>query len=123
VILRLFGPLLDTVATLGAGLDWKTSLQELTSERGLGVPSYLITSTGPDHDREFTAAAMVADTEYGTGVGRTKKEAEQKAASAAWSALDALDRTGDDAVGAPPAAQRRGGRSDAGERCMTPRDL
>ncbi|WP_024443252.1 MULTISPECIES: ribonuclease III [unclassified Mycobacterium] len=88
VILRLFGPLLDTAATLGAGLDWKTSLQELTAARGLGVPSYQVTSTGPDHDREFTAAAVISDTAYGTGVGRTKKEAEQKAAAAAWQALD-----------------------------------
>jgi ribonuclease-3 len=89
VILRLFGPLLDTVATLGAGLDWKTSLQELTACRGLGVPSYHVSSTGPDHDREFTATVVVADTEYGSGVGRSKKEAEQKAAAAAWTALDA----------------------------------
>lgn len=88
VILRLFGDLLDTVATLGAGLDWKTSLQELTSARGLGAPSYLVTSTGPDHDREFTATVVVTDTEYGSGVGHTKKEAEQKAAAAAWTALD-----------------------------------
>ncbi|MBV8928804.1 MAG: ribonuclease III, partial [Mycobacteriaceae bacterium] len=55
VILRLFGPLLDTAPTLGAGLDWKTSLQELTAARGLGVPSYVVTSRGPDHDKEFTA--------------------------------------------------------------------
>src|SRR5699024_4105248 len=55
VILRLFGALLDTAPTLGAGLDWKTSLQELTAERGLGPPSYAVTSTGPDHDKEFTA--------------------------------------------------------------------
>lgn len=89
VILRLFGPLLDTAATLGAGLDWKTSLQELTAARGLGVPSYQVSSTGPDHDREFTATVVVSDTEYGSGVGRTKKEAEQKAAAAAWTALDA----------------------------------
>lgn len=91
VILRLFGPLLDTAATLGAGLDWKTSLQELTAARGIGVPSYQVSSTGPDHDREFTAIVVVSDTEYGSGVGRSKKEAEQKAASAAWKALDALD--------------------------------
>lgn len=90
VILRLFGPLLDTAATLGAGLDWKTSLQELTSARGIGVPSYRVTSTGPDHDREFTATVVVADAPYGCGVGRTKKEAEQKAAAAAWQALDDL---------------------------------
>ncbi|MDT5370717.1 MAG: ribonuclease, partial [Mycobacterium sp.] len=88
VILRLFGSLLDTAPTLGAGLDWKTSLQELTAARGLGVPAYLVTSTGPDHDKEFTATVIVMDTEYGSGVGRSKKEAEQKAAAAAWNALD-----------------------------------
>ena len=48
-----------------------------------------MTSTGPDHDKEFTATVMVADVEYGKGVGRTKKEAELKAAAAAWNALAA----------------------------------
>lgn len=88
VILRLFGGLLDAAPNLGAGLDWKTSLQELTASRGLGAPSYQVTSTGPDHDKEFTAVVIVMNTEYGSGVGRTKKEAEQKAAAAAWTALD-----------------------------------
>ncbi|WP_167103848.1 ribonuclease III [Mycobacterium sp. DL592] len=88
VILRLFGELLDTAPTLGAGLDWKTSLQELTAARSLGPPSYVVTSTGPDHDKEFTAVVVVLDTEYGSGVGRSKKEAEQKAAAAAWKALE-----------------------------------
>jgi ribonuclease III len=87
VILRLFGGLLEG----GGLLDWKTSLQELTAARGLGVPSYHVTSTGPDHDKEFTAVVVVMDTEYGSGVGRSKKEAEQSAASAAWKALHALD--------------------------------
>ncbi len=91
VVLRLFCALLDAAPTLGAGLDWKTSLQELTAERGLGAPSYQVTSTGPDHDREFTAAVLVMEIEYGSGVGRSKKEAEQKAASAAWNALSAPD--------------------------------
>ncbi|OFB37296.1 ribonuclease III [Mycolicibacterium sp. (ex Dasyatis americana)] len=88
VILRLFGELLDTAPTLGAGLDWKSSLQELTASRGLGAPSYVVTSTGPDHDKEFSAVVVVADVEYGRGVGRNKKEAELKAAAAAWNALD-----------------------------------
>lgn len=88
VILRLFSNLLDTAPTLGAGLDWKSSLQELTASRGLGAPTYLVTSTGPDHDKEFTATVMVAESEYGIGIGRTKKEAELKAAAAAWNALD-----------------------------------
>lgn len=88
VILRLFGTLLDVAPSLGAGLDWKSSLQELTAARGLGVPLYIVTSTGPDHDKQFTATVIVMDTEYGTGMGRTKKEAELKAASAAWTALE-----------------------------------
>lgn len=89
VILRLFGALLDTAPTLGAGLDWKSSLQELTASRAMGVPSYAVTSTGPDHDKEFTATVVINDVDYGTGVGRTKKEAELKAAAAAWTALSA----------------------------------
>ncbi|MBO0855565.1 MAG: ribonuclease III [Nocardia sp.] len=89
VVLRLFAELLERGPRMGAGLDWKTSLQELTAERGLGVPSYEITSTGPDHDKEFTATAMVAGSPYGKGVGRSKKEAEQKAAGAAWQSLNA----------------------------------
>ena len=88
VIMRLFGGLLETAPTLGAGLDWKTSLQELTAARNLGSPSYVVSSTGPDHDKEFTAVVIVMETEYGTGIGRSKKEAEQKAAAAAWNALD-----------------------------------
>ena len=98
VILRLFGSLLDAAPTLGAGLDWKTSLQELTAARNMGAPSYVVTSTGPDHEREFTAVAVVLDTEYGTGVGRTKKEAEARAAAAAWKALEVLDTAGKTSV-------------------------
>ncbi len=93
VILRVFGPILDAAPTLGAGLDWKTSLQELTAARGMGTPSYLVTSTGPDHEREFTAVVVLMDVEYGTGVGRSKKEAEQKAAAATWQVLDTAGKT------------------------------
>jgi ribonuclease III len=98
VVLRLFVPLIEAAATLGAGMDWKTSLQELTAERGVGAPSYVVTSTGPDHEKEFTAVVVVMDTEYGSGVGRSKKEAEQKAAAAAWKALEALDAAGKSSV-------------------------
>jgi ribonuclease-3 len=87
VILRLFSELLDA----GGLLDWKTSLQELAAARGLGAVSYLVTSTGPDHQREFTAVVVVMDTGYGSGIGRTKKEAEQRAAEMACQALNQLD--------------------------------
>jgi ribonuclease-3 len=90
VIIGLFGELLDTAANLGAGLDWKTSLQELSAARRLGVPSYVVTSTGPEHDKYFTARAVVNDIAYGEGGGRTKKEAEQHAAAVAYAALEAM---------------------------------
>ncbi len=96
-ILRLFSELLDTAPTLGAGLDWKSSLQELSVARGLGPPAYTVSAQGPDHDKEFTAIVVIAERQFGRGVGRTKKEAELKAAAAAWSAIDAAgnDETGD----------------------------
>lgn len=87
VIHRLFDPVLAAAPGYGAALDWKTSLQELTAVRGLGVPEYVITSDGPDHAKSFTAAALVDGVTYGIRVGRNKKEAEQAAAEAAWRAL------------------------------------
>ena len=84
---RLFDPLIEKSSNLGAGLDWKTSLQELTATEGLGVPEYLVSETGPDHEKVFTAAARVGGVSYGTGTGRSKKEAEQQAAESAWRAI------------------------------------
>lgn len=96
VVLTLFGELLETAPKLGAGLDWKTSLQELTAEKGWGAPSYAVTSTGPDHDKEFTATVMVNDTAHGVGVGRSKKEAEQKAAAEAWNGISGGEPLGEE---------------------------
>jgi ribonuclease III len=90
VVIRLFRDVLDTAASLGAGLDWKTSLQELAAARRLGVPMYAVSSTGPEHDKQFTARAVVNGVDHGAGEGRTKKEAEQNAAAAAYGALDAM---------------------------------
>ena len=87
VVHRLFDELLRNAPRLGAGLDWKTSLQELTAASELGVPEYRITEDGPDHLKTFTATAVVGGRELGSGDGRTKKEAEQKAAALAWQAL------------------------------------
>jgi ribonuclease-3 len=84
---RLFDPLIEQAATLGAGLDWKTSLQELTANAGLGVPDYVVSESGPDHEKVFKAVVQVTGEPYGTGSGRSKKEAEQEAAAAAWRAL------------------------------------
>jgi ribonuclease III len=87
VIHRLFDPLMDDAARRGAGLDWKTSLQELTANLGLGVPEYRIEDSGPDHAKTFTAWAVVGGNMYGGVDGASKKEAEQRAAEAAWQEL------------------------------------
>jgi ribonuclease-3 len=84
---RLFDRLMEEAPRLGAGLDWKTSLQELTAAAGLGVPEYLVDESGPDHRKEFRATVVVAGNGYGAGEGKTKKEAEQKAAEAAYNEL------------------------------------
>lgn len=87
LILDLFEELISQAATLGAGLDWKTSLQELTAEIGAGVPSYSITESGPDHAKEFSAQVVLGDKLYGHGTGSNKKEAEQQAAASAYAEL------------------------------------
>ncbi|MBK9697095.1 MAG: ribonuclease III [Propionibacteriaceae bacterium] len=85
---HLFDPLVDNAATVGAGLDWKTSLQELCARLELGLPSYEISETGPDHDKRFDAVAVVGDAHFEVGHGRSKKQAEQRAAEAAFRHLD-----------------------------------
>jgi ribonuclease-3 len=94
VIHALFDPSIRAAAELGAGLDWKTSLQELTASRDLGVPEYLVDESGPDHAKEFVARAVVGGHAFGSGTGRSKKEAEQSAASDAWRSLREADGAG-----------------------------
>jgi len=88
VVERVIGERLHSVPRLGAALDWKTSLQELCASLGRPKPRYEVDSTGPDHDKVFTATVVVGEEALGTGTGRTKKEAEQQAAEQAWGALD-----------------------------------
>ena len=87
VVHLLFDPLMESAARLGAGLDWKSSLQELSAEHALGVPEYVIEDEGPDHEKTFTAQVQVGDELYGHGTGRSKKEAEQQAAETAYRAI------------------------------------
>jgi ribonuclease-3 len=89
LVLRLFDPLMDAAVGLGAGLDWKTSLQELCATLQLGVPDYTVDESGPDHEKSFVARARVAQEVYAEGLGTSKKEAEQHAAEAAWRAVRA----------------------------------
>jgi len=84
---RLFDSVIARSARLGAGLDWKTSLQELTAAEMLGVPEYHVEESGPDHQKFFHSYVRIGTQTYGEGEGRSKKEAEQQAAEAAWTAI------------------------------------
>jgi ribonuclease III len=99
---HLFDDLMADAATRGAGLDWKTSLQEVASLGGHGVPVYEVAESGPDHAKTFSATVLLGEQTYGPGTGRNKKEAEQKAAALAFAAIspESLATPVTDAVGA-----------------------
>jgi ribonuclease-3 len=87
VILRLLGPLIDAAQTSGAALDGKTALQELAASIGLSAPEYEIGESGPDHDKSFTAIAILSGERFPQGLGKSKREAEQAAAKLAHDVL------------------------------------
>lgn len=76
----------DTADELGQ-IDQKTHLQELTARAGRGAPTYEVTSRGPDHAKSFHARVLVDGEVLGEGDGRSKKAAEQAAATEACLAL------------------------------------
>ena len=87
LVLRLIAPLLDDEKVLNSGRDWKTELLNLATARGWGDVRYEVTGEGPDHARVYTAVAIVANQQAGTGVGPSKKEAERLAAEQAYRVL------------------------------------
>lgn len=101
VIRRLFGPLIDELSTQHAALDYKTSLQELAAARFAVLPVYEVTDSGPDHDKEFVAEAILDGERLGRGLGRSKKAAEQQAAREAYRALAARAGQAPDQVDDP----------------------
>jgi len=71
------------------------------------VPDYVIEDSGPDHAKTFTAWVVVAGEQYGGSEGRSKKQAEQRAAAAAWRTLTERSETE-----TPPPAVAGGGHLD-----------
>src|SRR3989337_1407928 len=73
----------------GINLDYKTTLQEHCQARGLSLPVYkVIKETGPDHKKVFEIELFINGEVVGIGVGRNKKDAEQKAAKEELKNLD-----------------------------------
>jgi len=64
--------------------DYKSALQEYWQASFQKPPVYkVINQTGPDHDKRFEIEVILSGESYGKGIGRNKKEAEQKAAEKA----------------------------------------
>ena len=78
----------DEKLTAWRGHDDKSALQEYTQAHGLELPSYaIIAQEGPDHDRRFTAQVSILGKPVATGIGNSKKAAEQAAAKKALQGL------------------------------------
>ena len=72
--------------------DWKTELQEIIQRKPGKTLSYAMTGeSGPDHMKRFVSTVSCNGTVIGSGVGRSKKEAEQMAARAAMLAMHEND--------------------------------
>lgn len=68
-------------------LDFKSALQEQLARRGEIVTYEVTEESGPPHDRTFVVAAVLEGKPIGSGSGRSKKHAEQQAASEALESL------------------------------------
>jgi ribonuclease-3 len=75
---------------LDSPADFKSALQERLARRGALVTYKVTAEDGPPHERIFEVAAVVAGEEIARGSGRSKKEAEQAAASAAMDVLGSV---------------------------------
>jgi ribonuclease-3 len=84
LIERLFQPLMEAYARGEGERDYKTILQELASRELRTLPEYRLEERGPDHEKEFTATVYLGGEALGVGVGKSKKEAEQRAAREAF---------------------------------------
>jgi ribonuclease III len=87
LIMGLLGDRITEAAAGPGGHDFKTRLQELAARRYDDLPRYEVHAEGPDHAKHFSATVHVGGRPYGTGQGRSKKQAEQGAAREAWQTL------------------------------------
>ncbi|MBY0514941.1 MAG: ribonuclease III [Gemmataceae bacterium] len=88
-VLRFIGPEVERVAREALAANSKSQLQTVTQREYGGTPRYfLLDEKGPDHERCFKVAAQVNDHWFAAAWGRTKKEAELKAAMNALAEID-----------------------------------
>ena len=88
IITKLFSQSLNKI-NLGKSInDFKTELQEYSQDTFQSPPEYRIEKeTGPDHNKTFYVSVYLKENLMGKGKGKSKKEAEQKAAKEALACL------------------------------------
>jgi ribonuclease-3 len=91
----IFASALESSIQTGDRYDAKTALQEVVVRETDGSPHYRIASSGPDHDKRFTADVFVDGRLMGSGHGRSKKEAEYNAAREALDKMSSAVDTSD----------------------------
>jgi ribonuclease-3 len=114
MVMALLGERIEVASAGPGGQDYKTRLQELCARQFDQLPSYVVQDEGPDHAKQFEAAVHVKGEPYGTGRGRSKKQAEQAAARQAWEQLIGVGQPsspGDDGSGGRAGAS---GGADSG---------
>lgn len=88
LILRLFKEKIEAILSSGEFHDFKTELQEKTQMHFGVIPEYkMIRQEGEEHRKTFTVEVYVAGERFGTGYGKSKKEAETLAAREALEKL------------------------------------
>lgn len=91
VVRKCFSPYLEEVKGNWRDIDFKTQLQEGVQARFKDLPQYvLLSQSGPEHEKTFEVAVMVKGQVWGKGRGKSKKEAEQRAAEEALKRLYGL---------------------------------
>jgi ribonuclease III len=94
LVLRLLESRIIEGASGPGGHDYKTRLQELATQTFEQLPRYQVRHEGPDHSKRFFAKVLLQGETWGTGEGRSKKQAEQAAARVAWRSLRERDVAG-----------------------------
>jgi ribonuclease III len=97
VISQLFSFPLDLAEQEGFYQDFKTKLQEVSQETLKATPRYmLVKEFGPDHGKVFGVKVLIRDKVVGVGAGKSKKEAEQRAAQRTLQKLHLFPKGSDD---------------------------
>ncbi|MAL66127.1 MAG: ribonuclease III [Acidimicrobiaceae bacterium] len=96
LVLEQLSERIDQAAERPGDKDYKTRLQEVAAHDGFTPPVYALTESGPDHHKRFHATVAVGGERLGAGTGTSKKEAEQKAARAAYERRSAQEGVRDD---------------------------